>query len=96
MRANTTDTAITTNAVPYPCSIDNSFLNEGKYEYVLVAIAVTKAVIINEHVATKERRRSDDKPQTPWPLVQPLPFLVPKPTRIPPMTKRSMGTVDQS
>ena len=39
---------------------------------------------INSGVATSERTENRDMPQTPWPLVQPLPRRVPNPTNNPP------------
>src|SRR4029434_4749619 len=44
---------------------------------------VAKPAIINVIVATTERTEKRLIPQTPWPLVQPLPSRVPKPTRRP-------------
>ena len=41
------------------------------------------AVVMNTAVATSERRESRANPQTPCPLVHPLPSRVPKPTRSP-------------
>ena len=40
-------------------------------------------VAINTLVATSERTDRRPKPQTPWPLVQPLPIRVPRPTSAP-------------
>jgi len=43
-------------------------------------------VAINVHVATKDLSDKRPIPHTPWPLVQPLPNLIPTPTSNPPQT----------
>ena len=45
---------------------------------------VAKPAAMNVRVATSERGDRRARPQTPWPLVQPLARRVPKPTRRPP------------
>ena len=47
---------------------------------------VTIVAAMNTPVATIERGESRAMPQMPWPDVQPLPSLVPKPTKSPPTT----------
>src|SRR3546814_4775518 len=42
---------------------------------------------MNAPVAAIERGDRRERPQTPWPLVQPLPSLVPKPTISPPINR---------
>lgn len=44
-----------------------------------------------QSVATRDRLESLASPQTPWPLVQPLPVRVPKPTINPESIKKTMG-----
>ena len=44
-------------------------------------------------VATRERFDPRDRPQTPWPLVQPLPIRVPNPTSRPPTTSNGVADV---
>ena len=51
--------------------------------------AVITPVIIKHVTATIERIDNLGRPQTPWPLVQPLPSLVPNPTRNPAEAKPS-------
>ena len=48
---------------------------------------------MNDTVATSERVENRDRPQMPWPLVQPLPSVVPKPTKRPPITMIGIGLV---
>ena len=47
-------------------------------------VEVTTAVIKNTHTATIDLNENRPRPQTPWPLVQPLPRRVPAPTNKPP------------
>lgn len=55
------------------------------------AVAVSAAVVIKVQTLIKERRLNRDNPQTPWPEVQPLPNLVPKPTRKAATNRRESG-----
>jgi hypothetical protein len=48
-----------------------------------MAITVTIAIPIKKLVATKERGERRESPHTPWPLVQPEPNRLPKPTSRP-------------
>src|SRR5690606_27878954 len=50
---------------------------------------VSAPVSMKVAVATMERGESRARPQTPWPLVQPLPRRAPKPTSRPPMMSSS-------
>src|SRR5690606_18827124 len=54
---------------------------------------VAKPAIMNATVATTERSDRRLIPQTPWPLVQPLPSCVPKPTRSPATSTPPRGPV---
>ena len=55
---------------------------------------VAMAVAMNTAVATSERGEPRPMPQTPWPLVQPAPRRVPKPTIRPAMTRRGRGCIE--
>jgi hypothetical protein len=50
------------------------------------AVAVAMPADMNDRTAVSERSEKRDRPDTPWPDVQPLPSLVPNPTRAPAKT----------
>src|SRR3546814_8451244 len=52
-----------------------------------IAGTVTNPASMNAPVAAIERGDRRERPQKPWPLVQPLPNLVPKPTISPPINR---------
>ncbi len=66
-------------------SLHNQQVNNQALRTWRITKTVTAAVTIKINVAAIERTDKREIPQTPWPLVQPLPNWVPTPTNRPPI-----------
>jgi hypothetical protein len=81
--------------IPDLCT-SSELLNTGKRDEVSDKIAVIEPATMKVHVAKMDLDRNAEMPQTPCPDVQPLPVVVPKPTKKPAITKREIGSTFQT